>query len=172
MTSAVKKQTSITVALALGSNLGDRLANLRAAVAALKDVMSVTLISPVYETAPAYVTDQPAFLNAALIAETTLTPRALLHHLKELEKRLGRTETFQNGPRMIDLDILFYGNQVVDEGAPLIIPHLRMAERRFVLQPLADIAPYWMHPQTGLSVSAMLALLPEDGALVLEDKLS
>jgi 2-amino-4-hydroxy-6-hydroxymethyldihydropteridine diphosphokinase len=148
------------IALALGSNLGDRLASLQAAVKALSPYVSVTAVSPVYETAAAYVTDQPAFLNAALIGTTTLEPLALLWMLKDIESEVGRTPTFRFGPRVIDIDIILYGDAVLTT-PELTIPHLHMAERDFVLIPLNDIAPDWKHPRNGKTVSELRAALPE-----------
>ena len=144
-----------TVWLALGSNLGDRLANLQAAIAALHPEARVLQISPVYETPPWGYTDQPAFLNQVVQAETTLTPAGLLKKLKHIEARLGRRATFRNGPRLIDLDILFYDDLVLDNPG-LAIPHPRLAERAFVLVPLADLAPDWPHPVLKQRVRALL----------------
>jgi 2-amino-4-hydroxy-6-hydroxymethyldihydropteridine diphosphokinase len=150
---------SVKVALALGANLGDRLMALRRAVEALGGYMTVVAISPVYETPPAYVAEQPTFLNAAMIGETQLEPLALLGALKKLEKDLGRQPTFRYGPRAIDIDIIFYGDEVIAL-SQLTLPHPRLAEREFVLRPLADIAPLWRHPQNHLTVAEMLARLP------------
>lgn len=151
--------------LALGSNLGDRAANLEAAIAALPPDVDVLARSPVYETDPRYVTDQPRFLNMALRGETTLDPAALLRRLKQIEAALGRTPTVRFGPRVIDLDILFYGDELV-ETPDLMVPHPSMQERAFVLRPLADLAPAKRHPATGRTVAEMLqALPPEDGLL-------
>ena len=149
------------VALALGSNIGDRLAMLRAAVSGLAAFFTTTHTSCVYETNAAYVTDQPAFLNAALLGHTKLAPDALLAAVKNLESELGRLPSFRYGPRAIDIDILFYGDAVIDT-PPLVLPHPRMAEREFVLRPLADIAPEWKHPVTGVTVSDMLKKLPSE----------
>jgi len=151
----------VKVALALGSNVGDRMAALRTAVAALKPYVNVTALSPVYETAPAYVTDQPSFLNAALIGETNLAPMVLLRAVKNLESELGRLPTFHYGPRAIDIDILFYGDEIVSV-PELVVPHPRLGEREFVLRPLADIAGDWRHPQKGLTISEMLASQPDN----------
>ena len=149
----------IPVALALGSNLGDRLDYLRKTVKALASCVEITALSPVYETAPAYVTDQPVFLNAVVAGTTKLEPLALLWAIKNIEREIGRTPTFRFGPRIIDIDILFYDDLVI-ETPELTIPHARMQERDFVLQPLRDIAPEWKHSKTGQTVSEMLALLP------------
>jgi 2-amino-4-hydroxy-6-hydroxymethyldihydropteridine diphosphokinase len=157
------------VALALGSNLGDRLGALRAAMAALRDHFQVGAASAVYETPPAYVADQPAYLNAALIGTTRLSPSDLLRVAKQKEIELGRKKSIRFGPRLIDIDIVFYGNRRV--AAPgLALPHPRLAEREFVLRPLADIAGGWTHPETGLTVEAMLAALPNLARRV-EDRL-
>jgi len=133
------------VYLALGTNLGDRMDNLRRAIAALSPSVKVTALSSVYETPPWGYADQPAFLNMALAAETDLEPLALIAFLKKLETDLGRKKTFHNGPRLIDMDILFY-DDLVFEQADLVIPHPRLHERAFVLVPLNDIAPDLMHP--------------------------
>lgn len=153
--------TLTPIAVALGSNLGDRLANLRAAVEAVGSIATVTAVSPVYETPAAYVTDQPAFLNATLTATTKLSPQGLLFALKHIEQDIGRQPTFRYGPRVIDLDILLYGEQTVAT-VELTIPHPRMAERAFVLRPLADIAPDWLHPTSGKTVATLFASLPPE----------
>lgn len=146
------------VYLALGSNLGDRTANLETAIAALPPAVDVTGRSPVYESDPQYVTDQPAFLNMALRGDTELEPGDLLRRLKEIEVELGRMPGVRYGPRHIDLDIIFFGDRIVD--APgLVIPHPRLAERIFVLKPLSDIAPEVKHPASGETVSRLLAKL-------------
>jgi len=144
--------------LALGTNLGDRLANLRDAIAALAPDVRVLSESTVYETPPWGYTDQPAFLNMVVEAETGLNPRALLETLKKREDELGRVKNFRYGPRHIDLDILFYDNLVLDEDA-LEIPHPRLHERAFVLVPLADLAPEFVHPVLGQDIKALLSAL-------------
>jgi len=137
-----------SVYLALGANLGDRLAALSAAAAALPPAVMVAARSPVYETPPWGFTDQPAFLNQALRAATALSPLALLAYLKQIEARLGRQPTIRNGPRVIDLDILFYDD--LNLSTPVLtIPHPRLHERAFVLQPLTAIAPDLRHPVLG-----------------------
>lgn len=148
--------------LALGTNLGDRAANLRAALEALPPDVQVLAASPVYETPPWGVVDQPAFLNQVARAETDLAPLDLLAYLKRLEAALGRTPSARYGPRQIDLDILFYADRVIDLPG-LNVPHPRLAERAFVLVPLADLAPDLVHPQTGLSVRQMLERVDRSG---------
>ena len=134
-----------TVYLALGSNQGQRLAHLRAAVAALGTVVSLDRSSPVYETAAAYVEDQPPFLNAVVRGTTALAPHALLAALKQIERDLGRRAGQRFGPRPIDLDILRYDDLALDS-PELTLPHPRMHERAFVLRPLADIDPAGVPP--------------------------
>ncbi len=148
------------ICLAIGANIGDRLASLRGAVEALSPYMTIKAVSPVYETAPAYATDQPAFLNAALMGETALDPIKLLYTVKELERELGRTPTFRYGPRLIDIDILFYDDLEM-VSSELTIPHPLMCERIFVLKPLADIAPDWVHPAAKVTVRELLDVLPD-----------
>jgi 2-amino-4-hydroxy-6-hydroxymethyldihydropteridine diphosphokinase len=157
----------ITVALALGSNVGDREASMRGAIKALSPYVQVTAISPVYETAAAYVADQPAFLNAAIIGTTKLDPLPLLWTVKDIENEIGRIPTFRFGPRVIDIDIIFYGDLLL-KSPELTIPHASMTEREFVLRPLNHIAPNMQHPLTGRSVADMLARLPEQGMTKLD----
>lgn len=133
------------VYLALGSNLGNRLANLKEAVTSLPPQMEVKARSNVYETHPWGYEDQEKFLNQVVRVETYLKPEPLLKHLKRLEVALGRKPSFQNGPRLIDIDILFYDDLVLYSPV-LMIPHPHMHERGFVLVPLMDIAPDLVHP--------------------------
>jgi 2-amino-4-hydroxy-6-hydroxymethyldihydropteridine diphosphokinase len=150
------------VYLALGSNLGDRLANLKQAIAALTPQMDVKSKSQVYETPPWGYEDQPTFLNQAVKAKTYLDPEPLLKHLKRLEVALGRKESFPNGPRLIDIDILFYDDVVLDTPS-LTIPHPRLHERGFVLLPLMDIAPDLVHPLSKKTVRELAALSNTEG---------
>jgi len=145
-----------TVYLALGSNIDNRLANLKQAIASLPPQLEVKKKSQVYETPPWGYTDQPMFLNQVLMGKTYLEPETLLRHLKRLEVALGRKATFRNGPRLIDIDILFYDELVLDTPA-LTIPHPRMHERGFVLLPLMDIAPDLVHPVKKKSIREMIA---------------
>ncbi len=132
-------------AIGLGSNLGDRAVNLQNCIAAIQRFATIQKNSKVYETAPMYVEDQPSFLNAAILIETCLGPLPLLTKLKQIERELGRSEAERNGPREIDLDLLTYGvaKYVYRMGGreTLVLPHPRIPERRFVLQPLLDLDP-------------------------------
>jgi 2-amino-4-hydroxy-6-hydroxymethyldihydropteridine diphosphokinase len=148
--------------LALGSNLGNRSDNLQAAIAALPPAVRVLALSPVYETPPWGLTDQPAFLNMALKGETTLAPVELLKYLKLLETKLGRQPAVRWGPRRIDMDILFYADLVLDS-PELVLPHPRLHERAFVLAPLADLAPDLVHPVLGKPVRDLLSALDSTG---------
>jgi 2-amino-4-hydroxy-6-hydroxymethyldihydropteridine diphosphokinase len=152
-----------TAFLALGSNIGDREANLREAVDRLgSDEIRVRRRSSLYETEPRELLDQPWFLNAVVEVETSLFPMQLLARVREIERQMGRRRVTPKGPRNIDIDILFYGRTVIAT-AELEVPHPRMAQRRFVLEPLAEIAPDFRHPVTGKTANEMLAALEPQG---------
>ena len=144
------------VYLGLGSNLGDRGSNLRRALNALEGSAQVEAVSRVYASEPVGHIDQPEFWNVVARARTNLEPTALFDRLKQIETDLGRTPSFRNAPRVIDIDILSY-DELVLETATLEIPHPRMRERSFVLYPLAEIAPDFRHPVTRETVSALAA---------------
>ncbi len=148
--------TRVAIYLALGSNLGDRMSNLASAVERLSRKITIKKISSVYETEPVYYKEQPLYLNAVLSAVTKLNPFELLSFVKAIESDLGRQPSFRNAPRLIDIDILFYGDQVV-QTEKLTIPHPGIAERAFVLVPLVEIAPKLVHPVTHERVSKLLA---------------
>ena len=152
-----------TVYLSLGANLGDRLANMRLALARLQTLACLEEVSSLYETDPQGVSDQPLFLNAVCRFSTGLEPQALLRFLKNLEREIGRQPGGQRwGPRPIDLDILLYDDRVVD--APdLTVPHPRLAERAFVLVPLCELAPALRHPLLGKTMKELLASLGKKG---------
>lgn len=140
------------VAIALGSNLGDREGHLNWAIERLRDSLANLRVSSVIETEPVGVPDpQPPYLNAAVVGETALSPGDLMRLLLELERQRGRTRTASRAARTLDLDLILYGDLRID--APgIVVPHPRFRERAFVLQPLAEIAPDWVDPVTGLSV--------------------
>ena len=148
--------------LGLGTNLGDRAANLQAAVIGLAKELVITAVSPLYQTAPWGVTDQPDFINMCLAAETALSPIELLTFIKDLEVEIGRLPSKRWGPRLIDIDLLFYANQIL-ETENLKIPHPELAERAFVLCPLADIAPNFVHPVLRQTIAALAAKVGDEG---------
>lgn len=150
--------------IALGSNLGDRLSNLQDAIQRMPPVVRPLECSPIYETPPWGFMDQPLFLNQVIRASTVLNPFDLLAYLKQIEIQLGRQTTFRNGPRLIDLDIMFYDDLIL-ETETLTVPHPRLAERGFVLVPLKDLAPHLRHPITGLTVLEMLSEVDTSGIL-------
>lgn len=148
-----------TAYLSLGSNLGDRAGNLRTAIEHLGKLGTVVAVSSFYETEPVEVTDQPWFLNCAVALATEKMPRELLGGILDIEREMGRRRIQKKGPRNIDLDILLFGDSVI-ESEGLTIPHPAMLERRFVLEPLAEIAPDVRHPVINKTIRELRDALP------------
>ena len=147
--------------LALGSNIENRKQHIEAAIALLREKVHDITVAPLYETKPRYFEDQQNFLNTVLSGYTDLKPMELLHFTKTVQQEVGRVERFRNGPREIDIDILFYDN-VVYKDKELEIPHPRLQERDFVLQPFADLNPNFLHPVLKKTIKALLDTLPEE----------
>ena len=157
-----------SVYLSLGSNLGDREINLLKAIEQLPPLVNVVKKSQVYETEPWGYLDQPKFLNQVLQVKTALSPLELLLYLQEIEKSLGRMVDIRFGPRKIDIDILIYGDLIIDL-KNLIIPHKRMTERAFVLVPLGELCPDLIVPGTELSISKFLETIDTDGVYLYQE---
>jgi 2-amino-4-hydroxy-6-hydroxymethyldihydropteridine diphosphokinase len=159
------KTTPEAVFLSLGSNVGDRPENLRAAIAALPATgVKVKRVSSIYKTEPVDLLDQPWFLNCVVQGETAVLAVDLLRALREIERRMGSKKLIARGPRLIDIDILLYGQQTIDD-PELVVPHPRMHLRRFVLAPLAELAPGVKHPQWTATAAQLLAA-SEDQSVV------
>jgi len=156
-----------TIYLSLGSNLGDREANLASVFEELPPAIEVILRSSIYQTTPWGFKYQPDFLNMVVQGETELPPRELLTYLKKIEKKIGRKPSFIYGPRLVDIDILFYGKKVVDE-VHLTIPHKKMPERAFVLVPLLEIAPDLKIPDSDQTVSDLVSVIDTSGVSLYE----
>jgi len=152
------------VFIGLGANIGDPEARLHRAVERLGEALEVVAVSSLYRTEPVGIRDQPFFLNAAVWVRTDLDPSAVHALLQGLEDEGGRVRDVPMGPRTLDLDLLLYGSSTVDEPT-LTVPHPRMAERRFVLEPLVEIAPDVRHPVIGASLADLLASLPRAEAV-------
>jgi 2-amino-4-hydroxy-6-hydroxymethyldihydropteridine diphosphokinase len=152
------------VYLSLGSNLGDRAANLKMAIERLAQLGTVAAVSSFYETEPVECTAQPWFLNCAVLLETDKMPRQLLKRVLDLERELGRRRTQKKGPRQIDIDILLFGNSIVQTDS-LSIPHAALHQRRFVLEPLAEIAADVRHPALQKTVRELRDELPSGQAV-------
>jgi 2-amino-4-hydroxy-6-hydroxymethyldihydropteridine diphosphokinase len=156
--------------LGLGTNLSDRLSNLQQAITSLFPGVHVLAQSPIYETQPWGLTDQPTFLNMVLKGATHLPPLDLFEHLKSLETRLGRLPSVRWGPRLIDIDILFYSDTVLSS-PQLTIPHPRLHERAFVLIPLADLAPDLLHPVLEKTIRQLLDRVDINGVKLYEPRI-
>lgn len=147
--------------IAFGSNIGDKEGNINRAFEVLKQKIKIIKTSSLYETKPMYIENQALFLNGAAKVDTELKPKELLDFLKNTEKKLGRKETKRNGPRIIDLDILFYGDQIINKD-DLLVPHPKIQERAFVLVPLAEIQPNLIHPVYKKTIAELLSELKFD----------
>jgi len=151
--------------LSLGSNLGDRRANLRNAIGKLLNLGNLVAVSSFYETEPVEFTEQPWFLNCAVALQTSLTAEDFLKGIMQIEREMGRQRDVPKGPRTIDIDILLFGKAVL-QTTQLRIPHPAMHQRRFVLEPLAEIAPDVQHPVLKKTVLELLQVLPTDKPVI------
>ena len=160
-----QRGTGTTAYIALGANLGDRERTLRSAIAALGQLGSVEAVSSLYETEPVGMVEQPNFLNGVVALRTALPPQELMAELLRIEQQHGRdrSASVPKGPRTLDLDLLSYGDVVV-ETPTLTLPHPSLADRRFVLVPLKEIAPQWRHPISGKTAAVLLSELSQTGS--------
>lgn len=149
----------VDIFLALGSNVGDKRANIETAIQFLAESITDIRRAPIYTSKAVGYTDQPDFVNTAIAGKTDLPPDDLLAFVKAIEQKVGRVMRFRWGPREIDIDIIFYGQKVVD-GQNLTIPHPRFRERDFVLKPLSNLDPNFVDPVSKLDISELLAKLP------------
>lgn len=156
------------VFLETGTNLGNRLENLHKAVVALREITEIDQLSSIYETVPWGFQDQPAFLNQVISGTTSLAPFELLDSLKMIEKMIGRIPTFRYGPRVIDIDILFYDDLILED-ENLTIPHPNLTERAFVLAPLDEIAPNLIHPVSKLTIHEIISGMNMEGVTIFQE---
>ncbi|MBN1525910.1 MAG: 2-amino-4-hydroxy-6-hydroxymethyldihydropteridine diphosphokinase [Spirochaetales bacterium] len=152
----------VTVFLSLGSNINPREIHINKTLACLSESLGNFRVSAIYESKPLYVTDQPLFLNCIAQGDCTSSPEQLLDCIKNIEQKTGRTATFRNGPRVIDIDILLFGSACVNR-PDLVIPHPEMAKRQFVLIPLVELAPELRHPGTHRLFSEILSEIEPQG---------
>jgi len=158
------------VFIAIGSNLGDKISNCRRAIDEIAGFCEIVKVSSLYETEPVGNEDQPNFINSVAEIRTDLSPHELLTHLNRIEEKLGRVRSEKWGPRTIDLDIIFYGDQIIKDDN-LIIPHPRAHLRRFVLEPICEIAPEFIHSEIKISVLELLKNLPDNKKVIKRDEL-
>ena len=156
------------VYLGLGSNLGERVTNIESAIQALAPEVEITKVSSLYQTKPWGFLDQPDFLNLVLEGIAILSPFDLLVYLKEIENEIGRKPNFRYGPRLVDIDILLYGDDFIDENR-LTIPHKHMKERTFVLVPMAEIAPDLKYPGTEETISDLAGKVDSSGVILYQE---
>lgn len=157
-----KRKQYKNVYLSLGSNLANRKSNLTRALSLLSDVSKIRRVSPIYQTVPIEFEQQPNFLNMACLLSTSYEPQEFLKVVKRIEKMMGRKKSFKNGPRLIDIDIIFWGNQVISD-EHLQVPHPRASQREFVLRPISRISPSFVHPILRKTVTSLLKALQPQG---------